>query len=219
MKLLSRLFLVCLASSCPVLARAGAGGPVQSPALKSRLAIESGNKLREKKEFDAALLAYQGAVRLQPRNSDAWFYLGITYVNLDRFEEARASFERSVLNAGDDPAKWTGLCLSNYLLSDFGSAIHTCEEALRLDPKQADAWAWMGLGYAHQQEGIKSLQCLEVAAALGTKNGEAWYMLGIRYARQGQRTKVLEVYRRLQDLDPGEARKFFNIAVSPQTKG
>jgi tetratricopeptide (TPR) repeat protein len=88
-----------------------------------------------------------------------------------------------------------------------------------LDPRQADAWAWMGLGYAHEREGDKALRSLEVAAALGTKSSEAWYTLGMRYARQGWRAKVLEVYRRLQELDPEQARKFFRVAVAPQTKG
>lgn len=217
MKILSRLLLVCVVLCWPLLGHAA--GAVQSAAVQSRLAIESGNELREKKEFDAALLAYQSAIRLQPQDSKAWFYLGITYVSLDRFEEARASFKRSVLNAGDDPANWIGLCISNYLLSDFGNAIHTCQEALRLDPKQADAWAWMGLGYAHQREGARSLQCLEAATALGTGSGEAWYTLGIRYAREGRRTKVLEVYRRLEEIDPYRARKFFKTAVSPEVRG
>src|SRR5262245_61892881 len=76
-----------------------ATAPVQNVALQSRLAMESGDRLRKEKNFDAALAAYQGAVRLQPKNANAWFYLGITYVNLDRFEEARSSFKRSVLAA------------------------------------------------------------------------------------------------------------------------
>jgi tetratricopeptide (TPR) repeat protein len=140
-------------------------------------------------------------------------------VNLDRFEEARASFRRSVMAASDDPAKWIGLCISHYVLGDFGDAIHTCQEALRLDPKQADGWAWMGLGYAHQQQWDKAMPSLEIAAALGTKSSEAWYALGIRYARQARRTKVLEVYRRLQELDPDRARKFSSIAVSREDRG
>jgi tetratricopeptide (TPR) repeat protein len=176
MKVLNGLFFVCLAFYCPLMARTAAApgssdpskAPVENAALKSRLAMESGNKLREEKKFDAALRAYQGAVRLQPQNANAWFYLGITYVNLDRFEEARASFRRSVMAASDDPAKWIGLCISHYVLGDFGDAIHTCQEALRLDPKQADGWAWMGLGYAHQQQWDKAMPALEIAAALGT---------------------------------------------------
>src|SRR5207249_4508347 len=51
--------------------------PLQSAALKSRLAIESGNKLREKQDFSAALRAYHQAITLEPENSNAWFYLGI----------------------------------------------------------------------------------------------------------------------------------------------
>jgi tetratricopeptide (TPR) repeat protein len=219
MKLLCRLSLVCLASCCPLLAQAGADGTVQSSALKSRLAIESGNKLREQKEFSAALHAYRDALRLQPDNANAWFYLGITYVNLDRLEEARASFRRSVMAAAGDPAKWVGLCLSHYVLGDFGNAVHTCEEALRLDPRQAEPWAWMGLGYAQQQRWDKATPALEIAAALGTKSSEAWYTLGIRYARQAQRSRVLQVYRRLQELDPEQARKFFNAAVSRRARG
>jgi tetratricopeptide (TPR) repeat protein len=229
MRLLGRLILILAASSLPLSARTTANPslaqpaaidptnrPVQSAALKFRLAIESGNKLREKNNFDAALLAYQHAIRLQPESANALFYLGLTYVNLDQFEKASYSFKRSVLVAPDDPAKWMGLCLSHYLLGDFAETVHTCQEALRLDPKQADGWAWMGLGYAHQQEWDKSVPCLEAAAALGTKSSEAWYTLGIRYARQGQRTKVLKVYRRLQELDSDQAAKFFAVAVSPK---
>lgn len=229
MKTAIRLILVlaafCLPLSAPNLVRAAAADappsaegkpPVQDAALRSREAIESGNHLREKKDFNAALLAYEGAVRLQPESANAWFYLGLTYVNLDQFEKASYSFKRSVLAAPDDPAKWMGLCLSHYLLSDFDEAIHTCKEALRLDSKQADAWAWTGLSYAHQQDWDKAVPCLQAAAALGTRSSEAWYTLGIRYARQGQRTKVLEIYRRLQDIDPNQAAKLFAVAISPK---
>jgi len=191
---------------------------VESAALKSLLAIETGNKLREKKQFDAALRAYQDAVRLRPENGDAWFYLGMSYVDLDRFEEARFSFKRSILAAPEDPAHWFGLCLTHYLLEDYERAIGTCKEVVRLDPEQADGWAWMGLGYARQRQWDKAIPSLERAAALGTKNSQAWYTLGIRYARQGQRTKVLRVYRRLQELDPVQASKFFGTAVSPQVR-
>ena len=232
MKTLSRLILVCLASCGPLSAQIGVSssvvhssdlkrpkGPAESVALKSRQAIESGNRLREKKEFDAALRAYQNAVRFQPENGDAWFYLGMGYVNLHQLEAARSSFRRSVLAAPEDPAKWFGLCLSHYLVGDYSSAVHTCKEAVRLDPQQPDLWAWMGLGYAGQRQWDKAIFSLECATALGTRNSDAWYTLGIRYARQGRRTKVLEVYRQLEELDPEQARKFFHIAVSPKSRG
>ena len=225
MKSINRMLLVCIASCWPLLARGGdvpavpAEALVETAAAGFRAAIESGNTLRHEKQFDAALLEYQHAIRAQPGDGSAWFYLGITYVDLGQFEEARASFKRSILASGDDPAKWIGLCLAHYVLGDYARAIHTCQEAVRLDPNQAEAWAWMGLGYAHESEWDKSIHSLEIATALGTKNSEAWYALGIRYARQGRRTRVLEVYERLQELDPDQARKFFNVAVSPKVRG
>jgi len=226
LRLLSRLIFVCVATCCSALAQTGNLSTLQSPkplvenaAIKSRQAIESGNKLREERKFKEAVLAYRGALALQPNDANAWFYLGITYVNLDRFEEARASFKRSVMAASDDPAKWIGLCLSHYVLGDFSDAAHTCEEALRIDPKQPDGWAWMGLAYAHQQRWEVATPALEIAAALGTSSSEAWYTLGLRYARQAQRSKVLQVYRRLQDLDPGQAQKFLKVAVSRKSRG
>jgi tetratricopeptide (TPR) repeat protein len=232
MKIFSRLFLVFVASCWPALAQTAVGSIVahssdigaaerrtDSAASKSLLAIRAGNKLREEKQFDAALRAYQDAVRLQPEDANAWFYLGMGYVSLDRFEEARSSFRRSVFVAPEDPAKWFGLCLAHYLLGDYGKAIHTCQESVRLDPQQAEGWAWMGLGYARQRQWDRATLCLERAAALGTRNTEAWYTLGIRYARRGQRTQVLRVYRRLQELDPEQASRFFDVAVSPRVKG
>ena len=77
------------------------------------------------------------------------------------------------------------------------------------------AWAWMGLGYAQQKQWEPSVRCLEMATALGTKNSQAWYTLGIRYARDGRRTKVLEVYSRLQQLNPEQASQFYKMAVFP----
>jgi tetratricopeptide (TPR) repeat protein len=227
MKLLIRMLLVCIASCGPLLARGGdALLPLSSEASVEttegggiRAVIESGHVLRREKQFDAALLEYQRAIRAQPENGNAWLYLGITYVSLGQFEEARASFKRSILASGDDPVRWIGLCLSHYVLEDYPHAIHTCQEALRLDPSQADAWAWMGLAYARRGEWNKSIRALEMAAALGTRNSDAWYTLGMRYARQEQRSKVLQVYRRLQELDPDQARRFFDVAISPRMKG
>jgi tetratricopeptide (TPR) repeat protein len=211
-----QLALVCFTFSQTLHARPVDAGDA---ALQSRLASESAGKLRASKDFPAALRADQTAVRLQPENGNAWFDLGIDYVNLQRFDEAGYSFKRSLLAAPDDPVKWTGLCLSQYLAGDFDGAIHTCQEAARMDPKEADAWAWMGLGYARQDRWDASVRCLEIAAALGTRNGLAWYTLGIRYAREGRRTKVLEVYSRLQQLDPEAASMFYKVAVFPRERG
>ncbi len=196
-----------------------AAGLAASAALQARLAVEDGNRLRRQRDFSAALRAYHRAIRLQPDNSNAWFYLGIAYVNLDRFEEARLSFKRSLLNAPDDPAKWMGLCLADYLLADFDAVIRACRETLRLDPRQADAWAWLGLSYARQQSLEKSLQCLEIATALGTSSSQAWYTLGMRYARLGLRSRVMDVYRHLEQLDPAQAQRFLRQAVAPKSRG
>jgi tetratricopeptide (TPR) repeat protein len=213
MKPLTRLLLVCLALSWPLHARPA------DPALESRLAMQSADKLRAKKDFQGALRADQTAVRLQPQSGTAWFSLGIDYVLFNRLDEARYSFKRSILASPDDAAKWTALCLAHYLAGDFDHAIHTCQQAVSLDPSQADAWAWMGLGYARQKRWDLSVPCLEVATDLDTGNSLAWYTLGVRYAQQGRRTEVLEIYRRLRQLAPNQAIQFYKVAVFPQQRG
>jgi tetratricopeptide (TPR) repeat protein len=227
--LFNRLLLVCLASCWPLHAQTLpapataqpvgiAAGAETGAARQSLLALERGKKLRENKQFAAALQAHQEAVRLHPENGNAWFYLGMSYVDVGRFEEARYSLKRSVLASPKDAANWYGLCLVHYLLEDYARVVTTCQQVVRIDPKLADGWAWMGLGYAGLGRWDKAMPSLEGAASLGTKNSQAWYTLGIRYARRGERSKVLKVYRHLQNLDPAQARRFFDAAVFPQIR-
>jgi hypothetical protein len=43
----------------------------------------------------------------------------------------------------------------------------------------------------------------------------SWFSLGRTYARLGERSKVLEIYRHLKEVDPGTADQFFELIVLP----
>ena len=45
--------------------------------------------------FDAALLLYDSALKREPHNAEVYYNLGLLYVDLDDFEQARASAEKA----------------------------------------------------------------------------------------------------------------------------
>ena len=45
--------------------------------------------------FDDALLLYDSALKREPHNAEVYYNLGLLYVDLDDFEQARASAEKA----------------------------------------------------------------------------------------------------------------------------
>jgi tetratricopeptide (TPR) repeat protein len=84
-----------------------------APASRSaRPILAKANKARENGDLEGAVELYRQAVKVSPRLNEAWWYLGTSLYDLERWADARAAFDRVVrLDKSNGAAlAFRGLC-------------------------------------------------------------------------------------------------------------
>ena len=84
----------------------------------------------------AALM--QRVVRLRPDADGVWNNLGNVLLRLDRMDEAREAFSRS-LELAPSPQAWSNIARIFRKQGDMGRSEHACRQALALDPDHGPA--------------------------------------------------------------------------------
>jgi tetratricopeptide (TPR) repeat protein len=86
------------------------------------------------------------------------------------------------------------------LVNEWWLAKQAFEEATSTDPKNAEAWAW--LGEAHQQTGKDGKSELDKALSLDAHDTLVHALRGLYWKRQGKYAAELAEYRRAAQLEP-----------------
>ncbi|HKZ02356.1 MAG TPA: tetratricopeptide repeat protein [Pyrinomonadaceae bacterium] len=121
--------------------------------------LEKGNAARDARNFTDAEQAYQGALRIRPRDSRAAYGLGNVYTDQQRWEAAEAAYRDAVQWSPSDTDALVALSVvlvqprtggSN--AQRFAEAETFARRAVQIQPKHAVAWD--RLGVAMQSRGL-----------------------------------------------------------------
>ncbi len=120
-----------------------APAPQVSPAERARQALARGDEAFRNRDYATSALAYQEATTYEPQNALAYFNLGVSYYQLERFGDAVNAYNASAqLNPSDAEAQlWLGL--SYYKAGDSTRAIAAWRRVLQLDPNNATAQSYL----------------------------------------------------------------------------
>jgi tetratricopeptide (TPR) repeat protein len=133
---------------------------------------QRGYEMTQAGRYTDAANAYEKAVSMKPGDKTlehnlAYALGGIAHDHLKEksFERARDRF-REAIRHEDRGFLEQGLGISLYELGDEDSAISAFEQAVRLDPKLATSYIYLGQIYYRRNEMAKALQRLEEASRL-----------------------------------------------------
>ena len=107
-------------------------------------------------------------------------------------------------------------------LADEGKLIEAetvLEDARRLDPYNAKAWARLGLVYAARQRNDKAIHAYEKAARLAPSDAEPLYNLGLLLATLGRPDEAIAAFGTAIERDPKFADAWFNRGVLRLRRG
>jgi tetratricopeptide (TPR) repeat protein len=125
------------------------------------------------------------ALQLDPGDAEAWYYLGRTKYNENRFEEAIQAFQRCVDLRPQFVLAVDGLGLSQAGLGHSADAITSLQEAIfiqqNLPKKNPEPFIDLGDLYNQQARFEEALSLLEQAVAIAPRNIRAHEMLGKTY--------------------------------------
>ena len=127
--------------------------------------------------------------------------VGLSYMEINRFEEATAAFERAARFAEEDSIEaqeaWVNKGVAHGQLEEFDQAIGAYEEALRIDDESEHAaTAETNLAYALWEFGRteEALEHAERAVEIDPRFPQAWYNRGFFLRERGLTEDALNAF-------------------------
>ncbi|HEX8730909.1 MAG TPA: tetratricopeptide repeat protein, partial [Ktedonobacterales bacterium] len=102
---------------------------------------------------------------------------------------------------------------------DYSTTLTAMEEALALNPQDADAWVNKGVALGALGQTEEALAAYERALALNPQHASAWYNKGVALGALGQTEEALVAYERALALNPQDADAWYNKGMALRALG
>src|SRR5579884_104512 len=164
------------------------------------------------------------ATQLDPRSDQAWYGLGICYIQLRRYNEAMDAMRQAVARNEASPRYHTALGELLVYRGNVDEGRKEYERALQLNPDYGPACGLMGSLYMHKMPGLDSLDRAEAlllkATSLDTYHPQDVYFdLGQLYIQKGQFKKAVEALQQSIRIDPRDERPYYILAKAYRRLG
>lgn len=101
----------------------------------------------------------------------------------------------------------------------YGEALASCNEAIRLNPKKAKAYNCRGLAYQGKREYDRAIEDYNRAIALAPNYALAYSNRGNVYNDKGEHDRAIADYNRAIEIDPNDADVYSNRGAVYDNKG
>jgi Flp pilus assembly protein TadD len=167
---------------------------------------QAGANIREGR-VSLGLASLQEAVELDPENSAYRNSLGVTQLQLRRWQEAQASFEKAVQLEPTYAEAYHNLGLSFAAQNQLDKAVLNYRKALTFPTYPTPELAYHNLGEAYLRQGKtkEAEEALRQAIQLEPKNQFTHYLLGVVLAESGRRDEARSVFKYARDMDPASS--------------
>jgi tetratricopeptide (TPR) repeat protein len=146
------------------------------PAPKAVNAALAGERFAQSGKYERAADELRKAVQISPEFAQAHASLGVQYVRLRQFQQAKDEFDRALEIAGPDPVILSNLAFARTALGDYAAGAAAAREALRIDPNEAHAHYILGTilllrnetraeGIAHLERAARTIESARTALA------------------------------------------------------
>jgi tetratricopeptide (TPR) repeat protein len=184
----------------------------------SRPAAQIAALVRDKK-FDVAENKVRALLREDSHNPWAHFVLGTILRQQSRFEEAFDVFVESAQLLPGFPETHSQLSYLFYRLDDAENAIAEARTALSMDPKNAEAYRYLGLALYAAGRYDAALNAFQQSLVREPASADVYYDMGITLRDQGDLRRAAIAYRRALSLRPDFWEAHSNLGVVLHDQG
>ncbi|MGH9756466.1 MAG: FG-GAP-like repeat-containing protein [Candidatus Acidiferrales bacterium] len=167
--------------------------------------------------MDQAEVFFKRALKDDPSGAEALYGLGSVYLQQEKTEEARWSFERAVqLHAnypGTLPKAWNNLGILAAREERMDEAIQDFQRALQIDPDNVIALGNLGNVYRQEKRWADAKNVLGRAIEISPENPEANYSLGMVYAQLNDTENAYKYLKNALATRPAYPEALNNLGV------
>ncbi|MFX0053572.1 MAG: tetratricopeptide repeat protein [Promethearchaeota archaeon] len=159
-------------------------------------------RLREAGDYRTAIDTYRRVVESRPRFAEAWYNMGISFLNLNRRNDAIDAIRKALDIDSLSSKEWNTL---GGLLAEedrYDEAIEALNESISKDPEYEKAWSNLGVAYWKSDRYGEARQTYKRLTEIAPDNSEGWYMLGQTALRTSHLDLAESAYIRAVEIDP-----------------
>jgi tetratricopeptide (TPR) repeat protein len=143
-------------------------------------------------------------IDLHPYSEEAWFQLGLQYLNLNRHEKALHAFDYATVINPKSIAGYTQKAFCYEKLNKWLKAIETYEESLDFDDTAAFTYFKIGQAYNKLRKPIQALNSFQKAVKEDPQFDKAWFEISDIYDSLGNNEEALHYIKKALDIESKE---------------
>lgn len=140
------------------------------------------------KKFQEAETLLRRVLDAEPGNAEAGYWLGLSLLELKRFDEAEEALRKAEENRPEESGAMpridmirVGLARCYMERDRLGEAQAALDEALRIKADNPDAYFYRGMLEARRKDYASSARSMDKVIELDPKNAYAYYYAGLAY--------------------------------------
>ena len=184
---------------------------LDDPQLKAKAFCLTGLAYRSLKKYQDALVAFDQAIKADPRQPLSYYGHAITQANLNNNKEAIQDFTQAISREDDRDSQaeaLVGRARSEVALEQFSAALSDLDRAIEYQPEYAEAYE--SRAEVQFQLGRTELCMIDAmrATELAPKSPGAWYWRGCAAGILNRHKEALDAFNTSIELDDKSAQSY-----------
>ncbi|HTQ56028.1 MAG TPA: tetratricopeptide repeat protein [Bryobacteraceae bacterium] len=194
-------------------------GQIDAPATEFYRLFDVASELGDKKDYEAAIRAWNQALELNPGDAKALSNLGVVLATVGRTSEAIAQYRKAVASESDYPDGYTNLGIALAREGRLDEAIPNLRKAVQLSPWDAKVHSNLGTALAESGVAGEAMAECEKAVQIAPNDADAHADLGLALAKAGRLDEAIAHFERAAAIDPDNGEIHANLAGALLEKG
>ncbi len=186
--------------------------PAQAPSDEAKKQFNAGVEAEKAGKADAAIVAYEAAVKASPNYPDAHRNLAAVYQQKREYAKALPHLEMVTDEKNADNLNALGALAM--LAKDYIKAVAAFEKANAAKPNDSKLQMALADAYKKDRQTTKAVELYKKVAAAEPKNATARFNLGKIYFDEEEYVPAQGVFKQMQTDFPNDHRGFYMYALS-----
>lgn len=174
----------------------------ESLAQQLALTLVSWGLQLKQTDQKAAVRCYREALVHCPTNANAYYNMGVSYAELQKYDKALINYQLTVLFDPQCAEAYNNMGVIYKEQDNLDKAVKYYHLALQCNPRFAQTLNNLGVAYTTAGRLQEALECLSQAAAVAPEYAEAYNNLGWLFWDHGDLSQALRMYERCIELLP-----------------
>src|SRR3989339_467229 len=161
-----------------------------------------------------AIVCFDEATKMDPRDPFVWNNKGVVLGNLGRQQEAIACYDKALEIDPRDASVWSnkGAALGN--LGIYQEEIACYDKAIEIDQRHAASWYNKGITLGNLDRPQEAIACYDKAIEIDPKYARPWYNKGNVLGSLGMYKEAIACYDKALEIDPRDVFVWSNKGTS-----